>query len=93
MLAMRVDAGSHVAVARSRDELVAAVERGAAGVVYVFEDFNARECDEVMAAAGDGAIIDEFPAGVVTPGLVDAHGHLMGLGEALSLVALVLMLR
>ncbi len=43
---------------------------------------------EVLAAAGEGAIIDEFPSGVVVPGLVDAHGHLMGLGEALALVGL-----
>lgn len=61
MLAMRVDAGSHVAVARSRDELVAAVERGAAGVVYVFEDFNARECDEVMAAGADAYLSASEP--------------------------------
>lgn len=40
--------------------------------------------DEAMAAAGPGAIVDEFPAGVIVPGLVDAHAHLMGLGEALS---------
>jgi predicted amidohydrolase YtcJ len=44
--------------------------------------------DEVMAAAGPGAIVDEFPSGVVVPGLIDAHGHLMGLGEALSFVSL-----
>ncbi len=43
---------------------------------------------EVLAAAGEGAVIDEFPAGVIVPGLVDAHGHLMGLGEALAQVAL-----
>jgi len=43
---------------------------------------------EVLAVAGEGAIVDEFPSGVVVPGLVDAHGHLMGLGEALAQVAL-----
>ncbi|MBL8949428.1 MAG: amidohydrolase [Myxococcaceae bacterium] len=43
---------------------------------------------EVLAAAGEGAIIDEFPSGVIVPGLVDAHGHLLGLGEALALVGL-----
>ncbi len=44
--------------------------------------------EAVLEAAGPGAIIDEFPTGVVVPGLVDAHGHLMGLGLALSVVSL-----
>jgi predicted amidohydrolase YtcJ len=39
---------------------------------------------EAMAAAGASPIVDEFPSAVVVPGLIDAHGHLMGLGEALT---------
>ena len=43
---------------------------------------------EALEAAGPGAVIDEFPAGVVVPGLVDSHGHLLGLGEALTFAGL-----
>ncbi len=37
-----------------------------------------------LAAAGAGAHVERFPDATVVPGLVDAHGHLTGLGEALS---------
>ncbi|MBK7865007.1 MAG: amidohydrolase [Archangiaceae bacterium] len=40
--------------------------------------------DEAMEAAGPNPIVDEFPSGVIVPGLTDAHGHLLGLGEALT---------
>jgi predicted amidohydrolase YtcJ len=41
------------------------------------------------ALAGNGTRVLEFPGRTVLPGLVDAHGHLLGLGQALSQVDLV----
>ena len=41
------------------------------------------------ALAGSGTRVLEFPGRTVLPGLVDAHGHLLGLGQALSQVDLV----
>ncbi|HEY0882329.1 MAG TPA: amidohydrolase family protein, partial [Archangium sp.] len=43
---------------------------------------------EVLEAAGPDAIIERFPDSVIVPGLVDAHGHLAGLGRSLSVVSL-----
>lgn len=44
---------------------------------------------EVLAAAGQGARIVEFPAGaVIVPGLADAHAHLANLGRTLSIAKL-----
>ena len=43
---------------------------------------------EVLEAAGPDAIIERFPDSVIVPGLVDAHGHLAGLGRALSVLSL-----
>lgn len=44
--------------------------------------------DEVLAAAGPDAIVEEFPRSTIVPGLVDSHVHLASLGRALSVVAL-----
>ncbi|HEY1087176.1 MAG TPA: amidohydrolase family protein, partial [Archangium sp.] len=43
---------------------------------------------EVLEAAGPDAIIERFPDSVIVPGLVDSHGHLAGLGRALSVLSL-----
>ncbi len=43
---------------------------------------------EVLAAAGEGAIVETFADATIVPGLADSHGHLAGLGEALSTVSL-----
>jgi predicted amidohydrolase YtcJ len=45
--------------------------------------------DEVLAAAGSDARVVDLGDATVVPGLTDAHGHLSGLGRALSAVALV----
>lgn len=42
---------------------------------------------EVMAHAGKGALVEEFPSSTIVPGLVDVHGHLAALGDAPDLVA------
>jgi hypothetical protein len=44
--------------------------------------------DEVLAAAGGGARVVDLGDATVVPGLTDAHGHLAGLGGALSGVRL-----
>jgi predicted amidohydrolase YtcJ len=44
---------------------------------------------EVLAAAGGDARVVDLGAATVVPGLTDAHGHLAGLGRALSAVLLV----
>jgi predicted amidohydrolase YtcJ len=44
---------------------------------------------EVLAAAGPDVVVERFPDAVITPGLVDAHGHLESLGRSLSTVSLV----
>lgn len=41
------------------------------------------------ALAGSGTRVLDFPGRTIVPGLVDAHGHLLGLGEALNAVDLV----
>ncbi|HET7622246.1 MAG TPA: amidohydrolase family protein [Gemmatimonadaceae bacterium] len=41
------------------------------------------------ALAGGSTRVLEFPGRTIIPGMVDAHGHLMGLGEALQAVDLV----
>jgi predicted amidohydrolase YtcJ len=43
---------------------------------------------EVLAAAGEGATVEEFPRSTIVPGLVDAHGHLAGLGAAAAVQSL-----
>ncbi len=45
--------------------------------------------DEVLAAAGSDAGVVDLGNATVVPGLTDGHGHLSGLGRALSVVALV----
>jgi predicted amidohydrolase YtcJ len=45
--------------------------------------------DEVLSAAGSDARVVDLGDAVVVPGLTDAHGHLSGLGRALSAVSLV----
>ena len=45
--------------------------------------------DEVHAAAGHEARVVDLGDATVVPGLTDGHGHLAGLGRALSAVALV----
>ncbi|MDY7225883.1 amidohydrolase [Hyalangium rubrum] len=45
--------------------------------------------DEVLAAAGADARVVDLGDATVVPGLSDAHGHLAGLGRALSAVILV----
>lgn len=37
--------------------------------------------DEVMALRGRATIVVDLNGGIVLPGLIDAHGHLAGLGE------------
>ena len=41
------------------------------------------------ALAGSSTRMLDFPGRTIIPGMVDAHGHLMGLGEALEAVDLV----
>jgi predicted amidohydrolase YtcJ len=43
---------------------------------------------EALDAAGAGAIVDELPGATVVPGLIDAHGHVLSLGQSLSVVQL-----
>lgn len=43
---------------------------------------------EALEKAGSNAAIEEFPASVIVPGLVDAHAHLASLGRSLSIVSL-----
>jgi len=43
---------------------------------------------EVLAQAGEGALVEEYPSSTIVPGLVDAHGHLAALGDALATVSL-----
>jgi hypothetical protein len=43
---------------------------------------------EVLAAAGPSAALEEFPRATIVPGLADAHGHLLHLGQALLTPAL-----
>src|SRR5512140_2461305 len=45
--------------------------------------------DEVLSAAGSDARVVDLGDATVVPGLTDGHGHLSGLGRALSAVALV----
>jgi predicted amidohydrolase YtcJ len=45
--------------------------------------------DEVLAAAGSDARVVDLGDAIIVPGLTDAHGHLAGLGRALSTVSLV----
>ncbi len=44
--------------------------------------------DEVLAQAGSDAVVETFPSSTIVPGLVDAHGHLLHLGQALLTPAL-----
>ncbi|WP_224247422.1 amidohydrolase [Hyalangium gracile] len=44
--------------------------------------------DEVLAAAGSDARVVDLGDATLVPGLVDGHGHLSGLGRALSAVTL-----
>jgi predicted amidohydrolase YtcJ len=41
------------------------------------------------ALVGSSTRVLDFPGRTIIPGMVDAHGHLMGLGEALQSVDLV----
>lgn len=43
---------------------------------------------EVLAVAGSDAVVEDFPDSVITPGLIDSHGHVAALGRALSVVSL-----
>lgn len=40
-----------------------------------------------MAQAGKGALVEEFPSSTIVPGLVDTHGNLAAMGDALALAA------
>ncbi|HEU4642058.1 MAG TPA: amidohydrolase [Gemmatimonadaceae bacterium] len=42
-----------------------------------------------MALKGSGTRVIDFPGRTIVPGLSDAHGHLLGLGESLRMVDLV----
>ncbi len=44
--------------------------------------------EEVLAAAGAGARVEDLGAATLVPGLVDAHAHLAGLGRSLTTVRL-----
>ncbi|WP_224363666.1 amidohydrolase [Hyalangium versicolor] len=45
--------------------------------------------DEVLSAAGSDARVVDLGDATIVPGLTDGHGHLAGLGRALSAVSLI----